>query len=179
VPNSVRVLDDPPVDLRGDGGLVIGPGSVHPSGSVYQLQGDLVAASDLPVYRREWFPQAEQAPEKTFRRPVFALETQATRDAVAQARAYMKGVPGAAVGCRDATAYVMACRLVRGFDLGDERAMELLLEWNTRCSPPLDEWEIGEKIKHARAYGNGEYGAMLLRGNNIGGGLLCFGWPAQ
>lgn len=178
VPNSVRVLDDPPVDLRGDGGLVIGPGSVHPSGSLYRLEGDLVAASDLPVYRREWFPQADQAPEKDFIRPVVRLKSIAQLDAMDQARRYMKGVPGAVQGSGgDVATYVQACRLVRGFDLSDEAAMELLLEWNERCSPPWSPQDLQAKIRHARAYGSGEPGAMFIRGKgHEHPAFLSFGW---
>lgn len=178
VPNSVRVLDDPPVDLRGDGGLVIGPGSIHPSGVAYQLQGDLVAASDLPVYRREWFPGAEQAPETAFIRPVVRLQSRADQDAMEQARRYVAGVPGAVQGSGgDVKTYVLACRLARGFDLPDDQALELLLEWNARCTPPWEPAELAAKIRHARAYGSGEPGAMFIRGKGAAHpAFLSFGW---
>jgi len=177
VPNSVRVLDEPPVDLRGDGGLVIGPGSTHPSGSTYRLEGDLLAAEELPLYQRSWFPTAELAPEKAFRRPFIRLDTSAQQNAFNQARSYLKGVPGAVQGAGgDHHTYVLACRLVRGFDLGDDRALELLCEWNTKCSPPWDERDLAEKVKHARAYGNGEFGAMHLTGKHVADDLVSYGW---
>lgn len=177
VPNSVRVLDEPPVDLRGDGGLVIGPGSIHPSGSTYQLEGDLLAALELPIYRREWFPSAELVQEKSFRRPVVHLETVAKQNAYNQAKSYIRNVPGAVQGAGgDHFTYVLACRMVRGFDLGDDRALDLLLEWNEKCSPAWTERELAEKVKHARAYGNGEFGSMYLTGKHVADDLLSYGW---
>lgn len=178
VPNSVRVLDDPPVDLRGDGGLVIGPGSVHPSGSTYLLEGDLLAAAELPVYHRTWFPQADQAPEKSFHRPAIRLQTVAQQQAMEQARRYLRGVPGAVQGAGgDQHTYVQACRLVRGFDLSDGEALDLLLEWNSRCAPPWDPDDLAAKIRHARAYGSGEPGAMFIRGKgHQHPAFLSFGW---
>lgn len=178
VPNSCRVLDLPPVDLRGDGGLVIGPGSVHPSGHVYHLApgSDLVSPPDLPVYEREWFPEAETAPETAFVRPVLHFSTPESKSSYEQAARYAAGVPGAVQGAGgDTHTYVLACRLVRGFNLGDEEALDILRVWNQGCTPSWSDAELAAKIRHARAYGTGEFGSMLAKARAVSG-LLVYGW---
>lgn len=180
VPNAVRLIHEPPVDLRGDGGLVIGPGSMHNSGIHYQLAegSDLTCVQDLPIFDRSWFPM-DAAEPTVYRRPVVRFVPPAAQDAFSQAQRYMLNVPGAIEGSGgDHHTYVQACRLVRGFNLSDEDALTILLEWNAKCDPAWDEKDLADKVRHARAYGTGEFGAMLMRGENIKSGLLCFGWPA-
>jgi hypothetical protein len=43
--------------------------------------------------------------------------------------------------------------LVRGFQLDDEQALQLLEEWNARCLPPWSEKELRHKIAQAREHG--------------------------
>lgn len=54
-----------------------------------------------------------------------------------------------------------AAAMVRDFALGDDDALELLLNWNQGNSPPWTEAELREKIAHARKYGKGAYGSAL------------------
>ncbi|HAA04772.1 MAG TPA: hypothetical protein DCE18_15600, partial [Syntrophobacteraceae bacterium] len=164
VPNSVRVVDEPPIDLRGDGGLTIGPGSKHESGVYYRLPDgdDLQSVRDLPMFKREWFPPIETAQEKAFIRPILRFGSPEQKDSYQQAQAYMRPVEGAVQGAGgDSATYVQACRLVRGFNLSDDEALDILRVWNQKCSPPWDEADLRAKVKHARAYGTGEFGSML------------------
>jgi hypothetical protein len=179
VPNSVRVMDEPPIDLRGDGGLTIGPGSRHESGIYYQLPegDDLISVKDLPLFKREWFPKLATATEKVFERPILRFPSPEQKDAYQQAQNYIKSVPGATQGAGgDNHTYIQACRLVRGFNLADNEAMDILRVWNQGCNPTWDESDLKAKIQHARAYGTGEFGSMLRSANAVKG-LLCFGWP--
>lgn len=177
VPNSVRLMDDPPIDLRGDGGLVIGPGSLHREGHTYHLAegSDICNPGDLPLFNRAWLPLPAEVKETTFVRPILRFNTPAQKDAFVTAQNYIRGTPGAAEGQRNQMGYVMACRLVRGFNLPDDQALDLLMAWNMKCSPQLTEDELRPLIKHARSYGTGEFGAMLAERRREG--LLCFGWP--
>lgn len=173
VPNSVRVLDDPPVDLRGDGGLTIGPGSLHKSGIYYKLKTDLISVHDLPLYDRQWFPTQHR--ETVFLRPILHCQSILT-DAYLQAQRYLKGVPGAVEGNGgDNHTYVVACRLVKGFDLSDSQALELMADWNAKCSPPWSERDLVDKIRHARRYGTGDAGALLAKGQAVTG-FSSLGW---
>ncbi len=55
VKNAVRIAGskEEGIDIRGDGGLVVAPPSVHASGRIYQWMGNPMAA--LPVYNPAWF----------------------------------------------------------------------------------------------------------------------------
>lgn len=175
VPNSVRVLDDPPIDLRGDGGLTIGPGSLHASGSYYRLPDgeDLWSVQELPLFERAWFALPERIHETAFIRPHLVFATPDQQKAFGDAKAYMAKVPGAVQGAGgDTHTYVMACRLVRGFNLSDDAALEILADWNNTCVPPWKLEELAAKVRHARAYGSQEFGAMLPR--NREGGFTWF-----
>jgi hypothetical protein len=178
VPNSVRVVEEPPIDLRGDGGLIIGPGSLHASGVHYQMaEGfDLAAISALPVFKRDWFSM-EHAKVQEFHRPTVLFTGPAQKDVFEQAKRYLRNVPGAIGGSGgDQATYIQACRLVRGFNLSDEEALSILFDWNSTCLPPWDEADLRAKVRHARLYGTGEFGSMLMR-ENIRNGLVCYGWP--
>ena len=179
IPNAARIFDIPPVDLRGDGGLVIGPGSVHPSGITYTLApgSDITTPADLPVYDPEWFPGSAKAVETTFVRPILHFNGPDQKDAYAQAQRYVGGVPGAVEGSRDNQTYILACRLVRGFNLTDDEALDLLQAWNQTGNPPLPPDEVAAKVRHARLYGTGEFGSMLAKSRAVSG-LLCYGWPS-
>jgi hypothetical protein len=181
VPNSCRVVDDPPIDLRGDGGLTIGPGSLHASGVYYRLPDDtdLVSVQDLPPFDVDWFP-IQQAKETAFIRPILQFGTPEQKDSYEQAARYASKVPGAVQGAGgDSTTYILACRLVRGFNLADDEALDLMRTWNQGCTPSWPDEDLAGKIKHARAYGTGEFGSMLAKAKpRLIGGLLCFGWPS-
>lgn len=180
VRNSVRVVDDPPIDIRGDGGMIIGPGSIHPSGNAYRMAegADIVATSELPLFRREWFPALETANIVEFKKPMMRFSPPVHQDAYDQAERYINAVPGAVQGNGgDQTTYILACRLVRGFSLSDEEALQLLLRWNAGCTPPWSEANLAAKVKHGRAYGTGDFGSQLMRGDQIRAGVLCVGWP--
>lgn len=85
-----------------------------------------------------------------------------TTSTLTRARAYLAKVDPAIEGSGgDAQTLNAACRVVRGFDLADGDALELLLEWNARCSPPWAVEEIELKIRNARRYGTEPIGGLL------------------
>lgn len=173
IANAVRMLDDPPIDLRGDGGLTIGPGSQHKSGIFYRLKTELLSVRDLPAYDRRWFPG--QTRERVFLHPTLHCKAVQT-DAYPQAQRYLRGVPGSIQGNGgDNHAYVVACRLIKGFALQDDQAFELMAEWNLKCNPPWSDRELLDKIRHARRYGTGDTGALLAKGN-ASTGFSSLGW---
>jgi hypothetical protein len=43
------------LDLKADHGYVVGPGSVHETGVIYEARGSWPAVSELPVFDPEWF----------------------------------------------------------------------------------------------------------------------------
>jgi hypothetical protein len=155
VSNKVRLPGDAgarvAVDVRADGGYVIGPGSLHPrTGRYYVAPEPWPPSLDaLPVFDPSWIA----APSRNLppRRP--AVDT--ALPVVERARRYLAAVPPAIEGHGgDAHTFMVACRLVRGFSLDDATALELLTEWNAGCVPPWSERELMTKIRNASLYGS-------------------------
>jgi hypothetical protein len=79
-----------------------------------------------------------------------------------RARRYLAALPPAIAGSHgDVHTFRVCCRVVRGFALDDEQALELLQEWNTRCQPPWTDRELAQKIMSARRYGRERIGGLL------------------
>ncbi len=143
--NSVKKLG-PGLDIRGDGGLVVGPGSVHASSLQYEWEVahhpdetpfadppswllDLVvlAARPIPVTGPTEWTEPDGLP--------------AIADRIRKAQAWLAQREPAVEG-QNGSAYTMGiCAVItRGFALErDEDAQEALAEWNARCSPPWDD----------------------------------------
>lgn len=49
------------LDVRGDGGYVVAPGSLHRSGARYEQAGDWPDVSELPIFDPGWLGEAERA----------------------------------------------------------------------------------------------------------------------
>jgi hypothetical protein len=50
------------IDIQGDGRYVVAPGSVHPSGFIYEAAGQWCSAADLPMFDERWFPDVIEQP---------------------------------------------------------------------------------------------------------------------
>ncbi|WP_157061347.1 DnaB-like helicase C-terminal domain-containing protein [Anaeromyxobacter dehalogenans] len=82
--------------------------------------------------------------------------------AVRRARAWLaKKEPAVQGEHGDDQTFRAAAALVRDFDLDDEDALALLLEWNQGCSPPWTEQELRGKLRSARRNGKHAPGAKL------------------
>jgi hypothetical protein len=80
----------------------------------------------------------------------------------ARAQAYVRGFPGAVAGQHGhAHTFNLAQRLVRGLQLSKQDSMDLLLEWNSTCSPPWHLRDLERKVDQAAEFGTMEPGCML------------------
>jgi len=128
-----RVGLAPGIDMRGDGGCIVVPPSIHPSGKRYRWKsghspGD-VDLAPLPV----WLEQ-----------PRFG-----GGDPEGHPSAYWRALAqeGVREGQRNTTVASFAGHLLwHGVD--PDVAMELLLSWNrVRCKPPLDDDEVIQTVR--------------------------------
>lgn len=88
----------PGVDIRGDAGYVVGPGSLHESGTYYSVRGELPEdLAGLPVFDPAWFPE-RAAPEPA-----------ASRGDYSPPRRADGATPYAAAALRDECAQVAGC----------------------------------------------------------------------
>ncbi len=117
------------VDVRGDGGYVVAPPSVHPSGEPYRWH-EQRAPGEVPLAPLPGWLQSMLGGDASGRRG---------RSIAAWRALIHAGVPA---GARNATVASLTGHLLwHGVDA--EIAMELLLCWNrVRCRPPLSDDEI-------------------------------------
>jgi hypothetical protein len=79
-----------------------------------------------------------------------------------RARHFLARTPAAVAGQHgDLLTFRTCCRLVRGFSLSDDEAVQVLREWNARCAPPWSERELFEKVRNARRYGREPFGGLV------------------
>src|SRR4051794_28682620 len=109
------------------------------------------------LYEPPDFPMPPPRPMRS-RLPVVI----ASRNAVFRARQYVAAVPPAISGQHgDAHTFRVCCRIVRGFALADEEALDVLREWNSRCEPPWSDSELMDKLSRAHRYGREPIGCLL------------------
>src|SRR5262245_8222100 len=144
------------IDVRGDGGYVIAPGSRHMSGAAYHFAGDWTAPrAQLPVFVPTWLAKpAVPAPAYAPSLP------RDDRDLVARARSYLAAIPRPEIGRgSDAAVLYAACRVVRGFALNASDAEDLLWEWAGGRPGWTREW-VAQKVAHAERYGTEPFGGL-------------------
>jgi len=157
VPNRAHL--DPHV--RGDGGYVIAPGSVHASGATYAEAGDWTVPHEaLPRFWPGWLqrPQRQALAGDTVR--ARSHVSPAGADVMTRARRYLAAIPRPEIGHgSDSETLYAACRLVRGFGLSAPDAESLLWEWAGGRPGWTRDW-IAAKVAHAERYGTEPIGAL-------------------
>jgi archaellum biogenesis ATPase FlaH len=131
LPNRAGVI--PGLDVRGDGGYVVAPPSIHPNGKQYRWEVPINGGlPKLPVELFKLISSPSSTGETSYRE----------RFNTAQALA---GVPE---GQRDETLFRLACKF-RHADVPQDMAEILILEAAKNCEPPFFERLALEKIERA------------------------------
>lgn len=142
--------------ITGNRMITVSP-TVHPSGVAYRW---LVPPTEPLAPVPDWLA-------KIIRRidvPKPAIDFKIPADVVERARAYLAQVDPAISGSGGHQQTFYACQvLVRGFALDDHNALPLLTEWNARCCPPWEPWELARKLENARRTGRMAFGQLLDR----------------
>ena len=125
--NSARQIA-PGIDIRGEGGFVVAPGSVHSSGNIYSIK------RDLPIIEAEqWLLdlilnlKPKRQPESTSTALVLASDSSEAE---------------ASKGSRNSTLTMLAGGMRRKAMAYESIAAALLEENQKRCKPPLGEDEV-------------------------------------
>ena len=161
------------LDIRGDGGFIAMPPSVHKSGRVYAWDTtaeDMDALlAGMPVFDPAWLPMPDKIVETVRDDNTDALDWDAwdTGGSFDAASAWIAGHPGAVSGSHGRNhTFSTAAELVRGFALSPRQALFLMEgAWNDRCDPSWNEAELVEKIEAAWAKGTGAIGHRVAEAN--------------
>jgi hypothetical protein len=137
------------LDVRGDGGYIVAPGSRHISGRYYEISvdhhPDEVELADMPIWLAAMLRPAEKRTACTAAMP------ETWRRLVAE---------GVAEGRRNDAVARLAGHLLRPGPKDPFLVLDLIRVWNaTRCRPPLDEAEIIRTVNSIAAREIGRRGA--------------------
>jgi hypothetical protein len=111
-------------------------------------------------YRPEDFPPVREAP--AWQQSIRPFRSAVDVPTVDRAKRYLASVPPAVAGQHgDVHTFRVCCRLVRGFALNHDQALDVLAEWNAQCQPPWSTDELLHKLRRAARYGGEPVGGML------------------
>jgi hypothetical protein len=120
------------IDLRGDGGYVVAPPSIHPSGRPYVWAAGRSPEDIAPAALPRWILPPSGGPR-------------ARRTLSDWRRLVQEGVPE---GQRNSSIASLAGHLL-WHQVDPEVVLELLLAWNRmRCRPPLDDAEVAQVVSN-------------------------------
>lgn len=127
VVNAVKLGDIKGLDVRGDGGYVVAPPSIHPTGRRYQWTARNLNApiADCP----EWLAE------------ILKKRTSSEGATGADKSWLLKLIPGTEQGSRNSDAARTIGHWL-GLGLPEEEVWVLAVEWNKRNKPPLDKEEL-------------------------------------
>lgn len=155
------IPDYPGIDIRGDRGYVLGPGSTI-DGRAYA-----VAHAETVTAAPAWFLETLGAPPEHTPRSDQPLTELDQPQNIARAIEWLaERAPEAIQGAGgDDTTYQVACRM-REFALSQQAALDLMLEhWNeTKASPPWMPDDLEAKVGNAYAYATGGWGSATAAG---------------
>lgn len=125
---------------------------------------DAVRPELIEALANEWrAKEAERkpAPIPQAMTPKPTSQRKGTKSHVDRARAYLSKVDGAVSGQHGSDQTIKAAGfLVRGFNLSIDEALPVLTEWNNKCDPPWDEFELRRKLEEASKH-DGERGWLI------------------
>lgn len=138
----------PNVDIRGQGGQIVAPPSVHYSGHVYRW----VSSTPIAMLPEQMACVLASRPAPTvYPRPALLDPSRLDSNAFARARKYLNNCPVAVAGQRGHQhTFVTVLKLATRFgELSPDELWVLLCEWNLRCLPPWSEKELAHKLSNA------------------------------
>jgi hypothetical protein len=153
----------PGVDIRSEGGYVLGPGSRLDGSSGDGIVGEYRICTEAPLARVPFGIGQKLAPyrERTAAPLTHAAMLDDPRN-ISDALHYLRHrAPVAIEGANgDDTTYKVACAVRRDYGITAETTYKLLLdEWNDRCFPPWEPEDLWQKVENAENYGTRVEGA--------------------
>jgi hypothetical protein len=161
VTNSAGKLG-PGLDVRGIGGYVVAPPSLHPNGRRYAWHpGRAPWDGVLPPPAPSWL-LVLLAPHPAPPADIVPLVQDISADEkVRRCLAYVATMPPAISGSGGHEATFRVALACRGFDLDEDQALGVLREFNLQCQPRWSAPELQHKVRSAYADGRVQRGGKL------------------
>jgi hypothetical protein len=154
VRNSAGVLA-PGLDLRGEGGYVLGPPSIHPNGERYVWKASAHIRNVVPAEAPEYLLQLISFPPASRHDAGSGNKHLSSRGTAGETRGgrveLTRLVAGVSKGQRDWELFRLACSLRRR---GHSRGFveEVVLDVARRCHPPFPDRDARRKVASAWSY---------------------------
>jgi hypothetical protein len=144
----------PGIDIRGDGGFVVTPGSPHRSGLFYEVTDD-VPPAPAPAWLLKWKglrkskPRAAGPGAVDFEKAIRNTVPRGWR--IERAKAWLATRPAAieGEGGEKLTWNTLLCAVKQCALTDAEMVEEAFAEWNARCAPPWEGAQWGRNIEQA------------------------------
>ena len=147
----------PGLDIRSDGGFIVGAGSETERGR-YEIRGSACEPARAPAWYIEYAGRGTADRSANRAGPAVQVDP---NSALLRAVDYLQNrAPLAVEGSGgDSTTFAVACK-VKDFGLDASACLVVLLEhWNPRCQPPWQSDELQTKVENAYEYGKEIAGA--------------------
>jgi hypothetical protein len=163
IPNSVEKLG-PALDVRGDGGYIVAPGSEGVGGMYRFAEGrgpDEVGIADLPaawvdVLKRP--PAPPKAPSRPLAPPAAYPPRPPSNGLTRRLGDYVAAAQPAPEGQRNQTAFRLAGHLAaideNGLHASEAEIFEVMRPWAAACTPPMNEGELASVVRSAMVNGS-------------------------
>lgn len=136
------------LDIRADGGNLVIPPSIHPSGVIYQAEQPWTAEllSAMPVFDPAWIPSGPVAAARPTAVPI-TDEAQRIKRGRKLASGWQTSERGQGHGT---DTFKLAGYLLNTVGLSEAAALEILVrDYNPRCPNPYSEAELHRKVTEA------------------------------
>jgi len=150
VPKSLSELG-PGIDIIGEGGYVVGPGSPHKLGGVYRIEDETVPLADPPDWLLARVVKQPEPPKplSTEHRTIDPTSPEGVR-AIAWAQMYLARAEPAIEGQGGSDRLFAACCHLMYSALPLDTLRGIIEDvYNPRCEPPWSEEEIDHKLENA------------------------------
>lgn len=157
IKTNVNVNGIKGLDVRGEGGYVAVPPSLHKSGRLYEWISRPQHLNDLPFLDLSLFPSQEREilEDEADLPPASGYAMQQAAIWLRDQRVAIEGQAGRA------RTFSVCISLRRGFTLSLEQALEVVEPWNRRCEPPWDPQDLRREMTRAYTEGSEEIGVRL------------------
>jgi hypothetical protein len=152
----------PAIDVLGHGGYVVAPPSMIEGIEEPYAWCDDGASLTRPSAWVEAKMRMSAKSEPSKEANIRGRWRSATADIAIRAVRYVDTMPIAIAGSGGHDAlFKVACVVIRGFDLPDVMAIEILRHYSAKCDPPWSERELEHKIAQARKMASGAPGYLI------------------